>query len=369
MGEEEEEKKVVTIPAGMTFVESGLTGELVQEKAPDYSYRQAAFDAAAGKGDLTEEPPSTVTTEKVEEKPEEVSTESVETTPQHNYLADYSSDSNLMEISRKTGKPLRDVLLDYQRWGNETGNLTSWVIADTMHDRDISKTAEEIEKEEKRAKQKEKWDAVGNFLMHLGNFVGAAGWGGAVKLEDPVAMTERQRQLRQATLDRRNARNKDLWSMMAKEKADLYNQRRLELESRKQERLDVDLKLRVRRQDWLEKYQQGLLDEKYERLRIIEDYNNKRISLLERNLAIKELDNMVRQMNAKTQRMNAETRAGGSTITITKPDGYGGTTTETRVTTPIGSSRNRSGSGNASGTATGRGTASKTDYSKYKVNK
>ena len=136
------------------------------------------------------------------------------------YLTDWSKEKNVYEAAKKLNLPLAQVLSDYQRWGRETGNPTDWIGA-VFQDADLSKSAAENEELKKKQERKEKWDKVGNFLLHLGNVIGnvAGGGMGAVQLEDPVKYTERQRMLKEKTEALRRNTNQSIWTQMQKDAA------------------------------------------------------------------------------------------------------------------------------------------------------
>ena len=204
--------------------------------------------------------------------------------------------------------PIEQVLPDYLQYVQDNNLPEDYVsLFSTMRDRDISKSYAENEKNKKRQQMSDMWDGIGNVLISLGSFAGAAA-GGPIptNMKDPAELTDRQRALRDKTLAQRNAYNKDLFALMKQQKADEYNRRKIDLEERKQNRLDEQQRLYYRKQDWLEKYQQGLLDDKAERRRIDEEYKKGTISLKEKNTAIAEF-------NAFTRRMNANRAAQGST--------------------------------------------------------
>lgn len=144
------------------------------------------------------------------------------------YLAEWTPNSNVYEEAKRLNIPLQQALADYWRWGKDTGNPTSWMDY-AYQDMDLSKTPEQIEEEQKRQERKERWDKVGNFLLHLGNVIGnqAGGGYGTVQLEDPIKYTERQRLLKEKTLERRRAYNQSYFARMRQEDAD---RRRAEME-------------------------------------------------------------------------------------------------------------------------------------------
>lgn len=110
-----------------------------------------------------------------------------------------------------------------------------------------------------------------------------------------------------------------------------YREQRLKAEAEKEERLRNRLELDQMKQEWQQKYQQGLLDDKAERRRIEEWYKAGLISLKQRDLYIREL-------NAETARFRAETAAAGKTVERTETGPNGEKTIKTTTTPNRGSS-------------------------------
>ena len=197
-------------------VAASVAGKLANQTPGDnpYADRAAVQDAIAQQTSN----PSTVQQPVVptEEKPE------VKDAPQ--YLTDWSKVGNVYEEAKKLNLPLAQVLQDYQRWGNETGNPTYWINA-MFQDADLSKSVADNEEAKKMQERKERWDKVNNFLMHLGNAIGnvASGNYGSVKLEDPVQWTERQRLLKEKGLEQRRLNNQSILQQMHKNWADERN--------------------------------------------------------------------------------------------------------------------------------------------------
>ena len=254
-------------------------------------------------------------------------------TPQNttrNYLGDYSTANvDLFDIAKKANVPVQDVFTDYQRWGRETGNPTDFLpMWFALQKGDISKTPEQIEEDKKKAERKERLERFGNFLSHLGNFVGAVGWGGSVQgLETPQELTKRQQMVRDKTEALRSAYNKSYLENYWKQRAE-------GLKQQNQDRLEKQYDLMVRKQDWKEKYDAGILDSKKEALRLKEDYNNKIISLREYEDGIKMLNAYTNKQRANIADFNAhkekvveksETTPFGKKTTTTRTS-YGGKT-------------------------------------------
>lgn len=270
----------------------------------------------------------------------------VTTTP---YLYDWSSGMSFNDAYKQNKHNAREIMDDQRRWAQENGkplNVYDWA---TYPEHDADKTKEQNEAEIKKAEKKKKWDALGTFLTHLGNAVGAAGWGGSVKLEDPVKLSERQREIFEKTQALRRARNKEMMDAYMKqyntERQARLDETRAQNEKRKLDRLDEEQRLRVKKQDWLEKYQQGILDDKAERRRIQEDYNQGKISDMERRTQIAEY-------NAFTSRMRANLQAAGSVTTTTDANGN----VKTVEKKPAGSkSSSKGGKGKGYGSDNGKG--------------
>lgn len=132
---------------------------------------------------------------------------------------DWGSGMSLADAYNKGQHTQAEIIEDRRRWGKENNDPINYFEAAMLfpNEHDINKTKTQNEEDIKRAARKEKMDQIGNFLAHLGNFVGTAGFGGMdIKPEDPVKFTERQRQIRDKTIALRNAYNKDFFTNMAK---------------------------------------------------------------------------------------------------------------------------------------------------------
>jgi hypothetical protein len=202
---------------------------------------------AISRGDAPQVTPQ-IETPQIERKPE--------------YLGDYSKDVDLVKIAKNANVPLQNVFADYQRWGNDTGNPTDFLRIWTAAQKgDITKTPQEIEAEEKKLRGQERMEKFANFLTHLGNFVGAVGWGGSVQgLETPKELTARQQALRDKTEALRTAYNKSYFENYYKQRADEINQQKLKLAQRQQDQRDAQQYLNERRFELDEKIKNGTLD-------------------------------------------------------------------------------------------------------------
>ena len=270
----------------------------------------------------------------------EVSPEKAQEKPA--YFADYSNDTNLWEIAKRNNKPLQDVFTDYQKWGKETGNntdfLTMWNVAQKGN---VTKTPEQIEKDAKKAERQEKFEKIGNFLSHLGNFIGTAAFGAPSQTLEPAQqLTARQQAVREKTEALRRVYNDRFFENYWKQRADERKAEQLENDNRKQDRLDVQQRLLARKQDWLEKYQQGTLDLKSEKQDIDRQLAEGKISKMERDAAIAELNAQTRRISANTSAAREARLANGTETdtTVTKQTPFGKQTTTTKKSTrPAGS--------------------------------
>ena len=260
----------------------------------------------------------------------------VVTTPQVEYKYDWGSGMTMADAYNQGKHSWADIYADRRAWGKANNspvdNFEAVMLFPRNHDTEKSKI--QNENDIKKVERKEKFDKIGNFLTHLGNFVGAAGFGGLdVKPEDPIKFTERQQRLKDKTEALRQSYNKEWFQNAAKQQAEerqlelarhkaTYDNERLKQNQQMLDRQDADLYLRQRKQDWAEKYQQGKLDIDQERLRIQEDYNKGRLSQGAARIAIQEL-------NAETNRIKA---TGTETVKTTDERGRTKTVEKSRGT-------------------------------------
>lgn len=89
-----------------------------------------------------------------------------------------------------------DIMRDYQKNGDGNWSVfLPWL--NTLGDGDKTVAANEALK--KKAERKAKWEQWGNFLMHLGNFIGTTQGAPSQKIESAQELTDRQRKIREAT--------------------------------------------------------------------------------------------------------------------------------------------------------------------------
>ena len=111
---------------------------------------------------------------------------------------------------------------DYNKWATDTGNKPLDVMSTmaALQDRDPNKSIADNEEAERRARSNERWERIGNVLSHLGNFVGTTAYGApSQQLETGLALSARQKQLRDATIALRDKRNSAMMDAYLKDLA------------------------------------------------------------------------------------------------------------------------------------------------------
>lgn len=116
-----------------------------------------------------------------------------------------------------------------------------------------------------------------------------------------------------------------------------YQARSLSLRELEEQRRQVQLNIATRKQDWLEKYQQGMLDIKQEQLEIDRQYKSGQISKMERDAASNELRAQAAMLRAQNAGNGGGGRVGGyTTNTEIHRDERGRETGRTTTRTPAG---------------------------------
>lgn len=199
---------------------------------------------------------------------------------------------------QQSGKSIADAYNDYNQWAKENGKdpLDFFDVWTMFNNKDLTKSVEENVVDEKKAKRKEDWERVGNFLNHLANFVGTTQGAPSQQLESGIELTKRQQALRDKTLAQRQSTARDMIAAYRQKKADEQAKNNAVLAARKADREDQELKLKQDAQElqtmkleWQRQYQQGLLDIKKEEQRIDEAYKKGLLSVRGKANAIAEL--------------------------------------------------------------------------------
>lgn len=198
----------------------------------------------------------------------------------------------------------------------------------------------EEERLRKASVQRQRIMAVGDALRHLGNIYYTSRYAPAQRFSNPVE-EERVRYLRdKGERDKDNVRfmsyqqakaQQDYRISKLRSDTDRYNELN-EYRREQNRRLANKLELDERKQEWLEQYQQGVLDAKDVQLEIEKAYKEGLID-------DKEKVRQINWFNAQTRRMAVNKGSSGYTTTTTSVDPLtGNKVTKTTTKTPGGGS-------------------------------
>ncbi|MBR5656777.1 MAG: hypothetical protein IKW98_08875 [Prevotella sp.] len=139
-------------------------------------------------------------------------------------------------------KPLWEVMQDYDRWAKENNgevldSVSKYVL---FNQYDPTKSIAQNEEEERHRKSQAKWEQIGNLFSHLGNFVGGMVGAPPQPLESGVALTERQRKIRDAVQAQRRQTANDMLSLWYKDIADKRAAELQTIRERKEDRYDKE---------------------------------------------------------------------------------------------------------------------------------
>ena len=154
---------------------------------------------------------TTTTTTAVEEQP---------------YIADWSKgwEKGMSWLKTEKGQKAMptEVIQDYNRWAKNNGKepLDAFQFYPWLQKYDATKTIGENEKEQRKAKNQEKWERIGNVLSHIGNFVGTLTGAPSQKLETGQEMTKRQQELYDKVMKQRQLSTRDMMSAYYKQLAE-----------------------------------------------------------------------------------------------------------------------------------------------------
>jgi YD repeat-containing protein len=125
----------------------------------------------------------------------------------------------------------------YNKWATDNGKPAADIgeIYSFINGQDPNKSQKDIEAEEKKMKRNEDWERVGNFLAHLGNFVGTISGAPSQELEPAINLTKRQQALRDKTMALRQKSVSDYLSTYRQKQDEALKQQNLELKSQQLE--------------------------------------------------------------------------------------------------------------------------------------
>lgn len=147
-----------------------------------------------------------------------------EESPSH--IADWSNgwEKGLQWLWTEKGQQAKpaEVIADYNSWAKENGQapLDALQFYPWLMKYDATKSIGENEAEEKKRKRREKWEQIGNVLIHAGNFIGTLTGAPSMKLESGVQLTQRQQKMRDYLLAQRRNQANDMLSQYYKQRAE-----------------------------------------------------------------------------------------------------------------------------------------------------
>ncbi len=147
-----------------------------------------------------------------------------EESPSH--IADWSNgwEKGLQWLWTEKGQQAKpaEVIADYNSWAKENGQapLDALQFYPWLMKYDATKSIGENEAEEKKRKRREKWEQIGNVLIHAGNFIGTLTGAPSMKLESGVQLTQRQQKMRDDLLAQRRNQANDMLSQYYKQRAE-----------------------------------------------------------------------------------------------------------------------------------------------------
>ncbi len=136
------------------------------------------------------------------------------------YLADWGN-ADFMDAVRTGRKPIADYMRDYNRWATATGNepLDVFTMMEAIRGNDINKSYADNEKAKKKLERQQRWEQIGNVLMHLGNFTGALAGAPAATYESAPELSKRQQAVRDA-IEKQNGDPQNILAQIWKERED-----------------------------------------------------------------------------------------------------------------------------------------------------
>ena len=150
------------------------------------------------------------------------------------YLADWSKGfNNVMFGTPATegqaavpgiGKniPITQAIADYNKWAKENNGeaLDAFTLYPMLSQYDATKSIADNEKAEKKLKRQQTWEQIGSVLSHVGNLVGTIMGAPSQPLESATSLTERQKKLRDYTVQQRQQQAGDLLKLYYQDMAD-----------------------------------------------------------------------------------------------------------------------------------------------------
>ena len=138
------------------------------------------------------------------------------------YLADWQGGISFNDAINNGQHSIAEYIADYNRYASANGSdpLDIFTMMNAMQNRDVNKSVQQNQMDEKKALRRERWAQTANLLAHVGNFVGTLLGAPSQTIESGVELTKRQQALREKTLALRNTYNQNLLAQIWKDRAD-----------------------------------------------------------------------------------------------------------------------------------------------------
>ena len=168
-------------------------------------------------------------------------------------------DNGFKDAIEKNNIPLNQLgqaVNNYNEWAKKNGKdpVDFPTVMAMYQNYDPDKSVADNKKSEKRAENKEKWERIGNFLNHLGNFIGTVKGGVDQKPENAVELSKRQRELKDKTLAQRRQNWQDIMTAYKQSQADKLAARNADTAAKREARLEAETKSRVAKNDAYNSY-------------------------------------------------------------------------------------------------------------------
>lgn len=131
-------------------------------------------------------------------------TPGVQTAPtqpqQPQYYADWTK-TPFLEGIKGNNKTIAENISDYNKWAkdNHQDPLDIFDIEEAIEGKDANKSYKDNETAKANLARKQKWEQIGNFLAHLGNFVGTLNGAPNQPIESAEDLSKRQQALKERT--------------------------------------------------------------------------------------------------------------------------------------------------------------------------
>lgn len=225
---------------------------------------------------------------------------------------------------KKSGLTIGEAMINYNQWAKENGKEpldfgTVWAM---FNENDPTKTVEDSEKAAKKAASQEKFERIGNFLSHLGNFIGTLQGAPSQQLESGVELSKRQQELKDKTLAQRKQGWQDIYSAYKQKKADELAAKNAEIKQQQLEmkEREVDAKIQKMKDDANLQQFKAETDREFKNASIELRYKvlEVRQALAEKRISIAEANSRIAALRQEEQKRANDLKEQGETTTYDK---------------------------------------------------